>query len=210
MTRARTALAYCTLLIVAWAVLHPFIGADLDIEATRGGRLSPFETAAVSWNLWMLQWLPFLLTPGILAPAMVAIRWAVMPDRTTVPVEPTSAAVDEIWAWVGWVLASFAVGGVALLLRCLGLPLRLFSVAAPLIFASSWSSAAALHYALKLQWQREHTHQSRIRPLYLAAGATLVSAVFLAVPVVVAIPMWVAWSAGRDGSESASEKLASV
>jgi len=197
MTRAHTALAYCTLLIVAWTFVHPFIGADLEMAEATGARLSPIETAAATWNLWITLSLPFLLAPGILAPAIVALRWTVAP-RNAPSVLPAPAAAAQIWGWVRWVLASFAVGGLALWLRCLGLPLPLFGVAAPLIFASSWAYAAALHHALKLQWQRERNHQSRIRSQYLGLGAILSSVVFLAVPVGVVVPMWVAWSAHRD------------
>lgn len=205
MKRAHTALAYGTLFIVAWAVLHPLIRSTVEIWATTGGHLYPFETAAMAWDLWMLRWLPLLLTPGSLAPTLVAVRWVVAPGRIPETLMPASAAADRIWGWVAWVLASVAVGGLALALHGPGLPLRLFGVAAPLVFASSWSSAAALHYALKLQRQRERMQQSRVKSMYLAAAAAVLSVLFLAVPVV-AIPMWVAWSARRDSpGERASE-----
>ena len=204
--RAPTALAYGTLIIVAWAVLHPLVRFDADIQATTGGHLYPFETAAMAWDLWMVRWLPLLLTPGILAPTLVAVRWTVAPDRTPEVLIPASAATDRIWGWVAWVMASVAVGSLALVLRGPALPLHLFGVVAAPVFASSWSSAAALHYALKLQRQRERLQQSRVKSAYLAAAAAVLSALFLAVPVGVAIPMWVAWSARRDSTRERASK----
>lgn len=196
MTRAQTSLGYATLLMAAFAVLEVLMEFVLDIAAVTAAPMALWERVIIAGYLDVMRYLPFLMFPAVLAPAVVILLWLV-PRTRPATLEAPELERRRLATWLWWVAGAGAVvcAGAALSrIRPDVVPVGIWAWA---LMTATWATAGALHRAFRLQSLRASAGLTRINAtaLAVAAAATLP---FLTIGFV--LPLWVLWasrSAGR-------------
>jgi hypothetical protein len=189
--RTRTGLIYATLFFATWTTVSVLAPMALDIAIAVEAPLSAVEGVIVDGNLLVLENLPFLLLPALLAPAGVVLRWLVPRFRPPLTgcVERERAAVK---GWLGWIGASFAVALIGAFLA-VHQPWRVpTGVWAWVLLAFSWGYAGALDRSFRVHDLRRAAGDTRWDVVVLVfVGAVTLAAGEALGPVV---PLWVLWA----------------